>query len=142
MISTFKDFQTDQVLNIWLNASIKAHNFISEEFWRGQVDDMHDIYIPSTMTRVFSKDNDILGFYCLSEHLLNALFVSPSQQNLGVGSLLLSDAKKQSNKLNLAVYKENQQAINFYKKHHFIIKDERIDSHTKQLELVMEWSAN
>ncbi|EMX6283522.1 GNAT family N-acetyltransferase [Providencia rettgeri] len=142
MISNLKHSEIEQVLKIWLDSSIKAHDFISKDFWCDKIDDMRNIYIPSTMTRVFSEDNTILGFYCLSDQLLNALFVSPSHQNIGIGSMLLSDAKKHNNKLNLAVYKENKQAISFYKKHHFTIKSEEIDPHTKQLELLMEWVAD
>ena len=142
MVSTLNDYGIEQVLKIWLDTSIKAHGFISKEFWHDQIDDMRNIYIPSAMTRVFIKDNTILGFYCLSDHLLNALFVSPNHQNTGIGSSLLADAKKYSNKLTLAVYKENSQAISFYKKHNFIVKSEGIDPHTKHLELVMEWVAD
>lgn len=141
MIYTLEDDEIEQILKIWLDSSIVSHHFVDQNFWRDQLEAMRNIYIPSAITRTFKEGNNILGFYCLSEHSLCALFVSPEEKNKGIGSSLLSDAKNNCTKLELSVFKENYSAVHFYEKHGFIKINERMDQNTKQLELIMQWTA-
>ncbi len=46
MIRKFIESDMNQVINIWLEASIKAHDFVDGEFWESKVKDMREIYIP------------------------------------------------------------------------------------------------
>ena len=46
MISRLKETDMDQVLEIWLEASIKSHNFIKREFWESKLEDMRNLYLP------------------------------------------------------------------------------------------------
>ncbi|NMV23502.1 GNAT family N-acetyltransferase, partial [Vibrio parahaemolyticus] len=46
MIRKYNENDMDSVLEIWLNASVKAHDFISAEFWESQLENMRNIYIP------------------------------------------------------------------------------------------------
>ena len=55
MIRRFQQTDIDQVISIWLEASIKAHDFIESEFWKSKVKDMREIYIPSGETYVMVK---------------------------------------------------------------------------------------
>ncbi len=48
MIRAFKPSDMDDVLNIWLEASIGAHGFIGKEFWESRVDEMRETYIPDS----------------------------------------------------------------------------------------------
>ena len=65
MIRKFDISDMDWVLDIWLKASIDAHNFIDREFWESNVDNMRDIYIPGSETYVFSEKEIIKGFFSL-----------------------------------------------------------------------------
>ncbi|EKT64783.1 GNAT family N-acetyltransferase [Providencia burhodogranariea] len=140
MINLIEDSEIEKILKIWLDASIESHHFVDEIFWRDQLDAMRNIYIPSVTTRSFKENSNILGFYCLSGNSMHALFVSPDQQNKGIGSSLLYDAKNHCDNLELTVFKENFSAVRFYKKHGFIKINEKVDPHTKHLELFMRWS--
>ncbi len=140
MIRNFKESDMDQVISIWLEASIKAHDFVENEFWISKVDDMKNVYLPSGETYIYEKDGTLKGFVSLYEDTLAAIFVFPDFQGLGIGKELMMKAKEVRKALNLTVYKENVNSIEFYKKCGFTIEKEQIDQHTGFLELVMTFA--
>jgi len=52
MISKLKTEEINDILDIWLKASIKAHGFVAEDFWKSKIDAMRTIYIPYSETYV------------------------------------------------------------------------------------------
>lgn len=137
MIRKFKNTDIDQVINIWLKASIAAHDFIDKSFWQSKINDMKYVYLPAAETYIYEENNIIKGFLSLQKNILAALFVSPDFQGAGIGTELIKKAQSIRNNLNLTVYKENIKSIAFYKKNGFEIEKEQIDPHTGHLELVM-----
>ena len=125
--------------NLWLEASIKAHDFVPSEFWEGNVDAMRNEYLPASETLVIENDGDIAGFICLLGETVAALFVSVDKQGTGFGSQLMQHAKAEHENLNLCVYKENSPSVSFYTKHGFKVVEERVDEHTGRVEFVMDW---
>ena len=65
MIREYIEDDLDVILEIWLKASIKAHDFVEPEFWRLQTENMRTIYIPASETFVYLESNEIIGFYSL-----------------------------------------------------------------------------
>jgi len=139
MIRDYRAADIDQILAIWLSASIKAHDFIESSFWKSKISEMRDVYIPASETLVYEADGEVVGFYSLHENNLATIFVAPYSQGKGVGSALLDDVKNKRESLQLTVYKENTQSIRFYEKHGFTLVGEQIDEHTGHPELVMEY---
>ena len=137
MIRDFQQSDINQILSIWLDASIRAHNFIEKEFWESKVTDMRDIYLPASETYVYDEEGIIKGFVSLYGDTLAAIFVSPGFQSRGIGKQLVDKSKKVRDKLNLTVYKENKKSIEFYKKCGFKIEREQVDEHTGHPELLM-----
>ncbi|MFI3277049.1 N-acetyltransferase [Vibrio sp.] len=137
MIREYSVADTETVLNIWLTASIKAHNFIASEFWESQVGNMRDIYLPASQTYVFQFDGEVRGFYSLYEGILAAIFVCPEHQGSGIGKQLMQHAKLECPYLSLNVYKENQATIEFYLSQGFTIVSEQADEHTGHQEYTM-----
>ncbi len=72
-ISPFRLSQIDEVLDIWLEASIKAHYFIDTTFWQSQKESMRTIYLPNSRNFVALDHGIILGFYSLYEENLAAI---------------------------------------------------------------------
>ncbi|MEH6453791.1 MAG: N-acetyltransferase [Psychromonas sp.] len=140
MIRTYVEQDIEDLLSIWLNASIKAHDFVNAEFWLSQLESMRNIYIPASETYVFEKDAEVVGFYCLYESNLAAIFVTPELQGQGIGKQLISHAKKQRTALSLSVYKENAASYQFYLAQGFKVVSEQADQHTGHQQYTMATS--
>ncbi|PMO37099.1 GNAT family N-acetyltransferase [Vibrio splendidus] len=137
MIREYNPTDIEAVLDIWLTASIKAHDFVDLEFWESQVANMRDLYIPASTTYVYQVDGEVRGFYSLYEGILAAIFVGTEYQGSGIGKQLIDHAKLECPNLSLNVYKENQATIQFYLSQGFSIVSEQVDEHTGHQEYTM-----
>ncbi|MCW2099696.1 UNVERIFIED_ORG: putative acetyltransferase [Pseudomonas psychrophila] len=142
MIRRYKPCDVDHILDLWLDASIKAHDFIPEAFWREQLGAMRDHYLPQAENFVLEDEGRVLGFMSLHENRLAALFVSSHAQGRGLGRKLLQEAKRLHTALELNVYRANERAIAFYRAGGFSTVAESYDPVTGQHELTMRWSCN
>ncbi|MDQ7987560.1 N-acetyltransferase [Pseudomonas sp. G34] len=141
MIRPYHANDANAVLDIWLAASIQAHAFIAESFWRDQLGAMREVYLPQAETLVLEEDGQILGFASLHEHRLAALFVAPGAQGRGLGKRLLDEAKRRRDLLELSVYSANTRACAFYQACGFAVLAEQNDPHSGHPEQVMRWQA-
>ncbi len=139
MIRKYHENDIDSVLDIWLTASIKAHDFVEPSFWKSQVDNMRHLYIPASEMYIYEQHAHIAGFYALHESNLAAIFVAPEFQGNGIGTQLITHAKTQRMTLTLSVYKENQASYQFYLSRGFQVICEQNDEHTGHLEYVMKY---
>jgi len=139
MIRPYHANDADAVLDIWLSASIQAHAFVDESFWRDQLTAMGEIYLPQAETLVLEEAGQILGFASLYEHRLAALFIAPGAQGRGLGKRLLNEAKRRRDLLELSVYSANARACAFYQACSFAVVAEQHDPHTGHPEQVMRW---
>lgn len=127
----------EDVLKIWLDASVRAHDFVDSRFWQSKVGDMEQTYIPASETYVYEDEAGIKGFFSLCENTLAALFVSPEHQGEGIGRTLIARAKQIRRELELRVYTKNPKAVRFYERSGFEAVAEQVDEQTGQPELVM-----
>jgi putative acetyltransferase len=137
MIRQAEDVEREQMVAIWLSASIKAHDGVEPGFWESQRQAMSEQYLPSAQSWVYTREGTILGFCSLQQNILAALFIDPVYQGEGIGSLLLEHAKSIEPCLELSVYSMNAHAVAFYEHHGFKVLDERFDDMTGQWEKVM-----
>ncbi|MGE7959154.1 N-acetyltransferase [Pseudomonas sp. NPDC089530] len=137
MIRSFEPQDMDAVLDIWLRASLQAHDFIDAGFWQSQVDTMRDLYLPASQTYVIEQASRVLGFYSLHDDQLAALFVAPECQGQGLGKQLLAHARTLRSVLNLGVYKNNTASCGFYLAQGFVVTHEQRDEQTGQMEYLM-----
>ncbi|RCU42881.1 N-acetyltransferase [Corallincola holothuriorum] len=137
MIRKYNEQDLEAVLDIWLKASVKAHDFVDAEFWQSQVENMRNIYIPASETYVFERDSEVVGFYALHENMLAAIFIEPELQGRGIGKMLIAHAKAQRSQLTLSVYKENVSSYQFYLSQGFAVLSEQTDEHTGHPEYIM-----
>lgn len=137
MIRQYQAEDIEQVLAIWLKASIQALDFVAAEFWQSQVANMRDIYIPASKTYVFESEGEVIGFYSLHDALLAAIFVAPAHQGQGIGKQLMAHAKSQCSELTLNVYKDNVASYKFYLSQGFKVDNEHVCEHTGCAEYTM-----
>lgn len=138
MIRIFNIDDLDNIMNIWLNNNIKTHNFIDKNYWINNFDYVKTL-LPTSDIYVYEINNSIIGFIGINKNYIEGIFIKEEYQNKGVGSKLLNYIKNLYNELYLNVYKNNDNAIEFYKKHNFNIIKEKIDENTNEIELVMQY---
>ncbi|SIT91156.1 GNAT family N-acetyltransferase [Edaphobacillus lindanitolerans] len=134
-----KETEIDQLVGIWYEGSLTAHDFIDKSYWETHRQEMKEKYIPMSETYVASVGQDVVGFVSMLDHYLAALFVDVKHQGEGYGKGLLDFIKGQKESIELKVYKKNSKAVGFYLKNGFAIKEESVDEQTSEVEFLMEW---
>ncbi len=138
MIREFEDNDIDNIMQIWKSANIKAHHFISNEYWENNYEYVKNI-LPNAEIYVFIVKEEIVGFVGVNNNYIEGIFVDTNNQSNGIGTSLLNKVKESRSNLTLSVYKKNTKAINFYKENDFIITSESIDKNTNEIEYTMTW---
>ena len=139
MIRQLQNKDIDKIMEIWLESTIDAHKFISKEYWNENYNIVKDVYIPMSKTFIYEDNDDIRGFISvINNDFIGALFVEKNYQGQGIGKSLIDYAKNLYDNLSLAVYKENEKALEFYKKMGFKIISENINEDTNCVEYIMK----
>ncbi len=141
MIRTFRESDLSAVMKIWLDTNIKAHNFISKEYWTSNYEMVKEI-LPKAEIYVYEDyaTNLINGFIGLTDSYIVGLFVKETAQSKGIGKQLLDHVKSIKFNMSLSVCQENIRAVHFYQREEFQIQSENIDDNTNEKELIMTWS--
>ena len=106
MIRKMKLTDLDKVMDIWLFSNIQAHDFIPEEYWRSNWQQVRPCFRRRKLY-VYEKDDDIRGFIGMMENYIAGIFVDEKFRSCGIGRELLDYAKiREKKKLSLSVYKK------------------------------------
>ncbi|MCC0783400.1 N-acetyltransferase [Clostridioides sp. ES-S-0108-01] len=141
MIRKSNDEDINKIMEIWKESTIKAHEFISKEYWKSNYNTVKNEYIPISDTFVYEDGQEIKGFISIiDKSFIGALFINTNYQNLGIGGKLLDYVTKEYKNLSLAVYKDNKEAVVFYNKKGFKIVEEQINEDSGFKEYIMEYS--
>lgn len=139
MIRSLENKDIDKVMDIWLKSTIKAHDFISKEYWENNYNDVKNIYIPMANTFLYEDEEKIKGFISIiNNEFIGALFVDIDYQGNGIGKALINYAMEKYKKLNLAVYKDNKKSVEFYLKNGFTIIKEQLNDDCGCIEYIMK----
>lgn len=134
-----KNSDIDLIMRIWKESTIKSHNFIDESYWIANYNTVKDVYIPISETFIYEDDSIVKGFISIiNNEFIGALFVDINSQGLGVGSELMDFAIKKYKNLELAVYKDNKKAVEFYKNKGFKIITEQDNEDSGYKEYIMK----
>lgn len=141
MIRQYNEGDLDAVMQIWLYTNIRAHNFISSDYWQSNFDMVKEM-LPHAEIYVHEDDcaKRIDGFIGLDDDYIEGIFVKETMQSKGIGKQLLNHAKEFKSKLKLRVYQRNEKAIKFYLREKFSIQSESVDDNTGEKEFVMIWN--
>ncbi|AWV86193.1 N-acetyltransferase [Acinetobacter radioresistens] len=129
----------EKLVDIWFEASIRAHHFIPESYWEENKVEMQNNYLPRSEVYLAEDEQQIYGFIALVENEIAAIFVAPDQQGKGIGKLLISHAKNLRPQLVLNVYQDNKNSIAFYKSEGFEVVQESLETETQSKVFVMSW---
>lgn len=132
--------EVPQLADIWLRASLRAHDFIPADFWESRRDAMATRHLlAADELLVLEVEGRLIGFAALNGETLEALFVDPEVQSYGHGSRLMAEAMARHQRLTLCVYSRNVRAVSFYRRLGFQIAGERTEPLTGEAETLMVW---
>ena len=139
MIRKLNEADIDKVMDIWMKSTIKAHDFISKEYWQNNYNTVKEVYIPMSETFVYKDVQGIKGFISvINNEFIGALFVDIDFQGNGIGKQLIDYAVSKYGKLQLAVYKENKKSVEFYINRGFKIIKEQVNEDSGHNEYIMQ----
>ena len=134
-----KPTETETIIRIWLEGNTQAHSFIQPDYWLSHVEYMRQA-LPQAQVYICEINGEIVGFVGLDGNHIAGLFVNEQHQSQGIGTSLIDFIKQQHFTLTLTVYRKNEKALQFYRKHNFVVMEERIDTKTNEEELLMRWN--
>jgi len=139
MVKEFDICKIDEVMQIWLDTNIAAHDFIPKEYWTDNYEIVKTM-LPNADILIYEED-EIKGFIgIVDKTYIAGLFVSKKFQGCGIGTKLIEVCKNRYPILMLDVYVKNDKAVIFYSNHGFRIKEEKENSDTKEVEYTMQWT--
>lgn len=128
-----------RVMELWLDANLKAHSFIPAAYWKSNFDAVKEM-LPQAEVYVYEDASEIDAFVGLNGTYIEGIFVSSEMQSKGIGRRLLDFVKTKRTKLCLNVYQKNTRAIDFYQREGFKIRCEGLDESTGEKDYEMVWS--
>lgn len=138
MIRRLQKSEINRVADIWLDTNIKAHSFISAQYWYDNFESVKEALIQAEVY-IYETDNKIGGFVGLSNDYIAGIFICSKAQSNGMGKQLLDFVKGIRNELSLSVYQKNARAVKFYQRENFEIQCENVDENTGEKEYLMTW---
>lgn len=138
MIRRLQRTDISRVADIWLDTNLKAHYFISPQYWKSNFNLVKEMLSQSEVY-VYENGREIQGFIGMSDEYIEGIFVPDEIQSQGIGKLLMDFIKDKKEKLRLTVYQKNTRAIHFYQREGFKIQCEDLDEATSEKEYVMIW---
>lgn len=149
MIRKLRREDIHQVMSIWLEGNLQAHNFIKENYWKAYYDSVQEqllsaeVYVYEEEREEGKKDGlqhkSILGFAGMEGDYLAGIFVNQKFRSMGIGKCLLDHIKEYHTHFSLKVYQKNTKAIGFYHREGLVITAEGTDAETKEEEYTMTW---
>ena len=130
MVRKLQKADIDRVADIWLDTNLKAHDFISAQYWKRNFELVKEMLLQA---EVYVYESDQNNDY------IEGIFVSDKMQSQGIGKILLNDTKDKRNELRLNVYRKNTRAISFYQREGFEIQSDGLDEATGEKDYVMVW---
>lgn len=128
-----------RVTELWYEASVIAHHFIPDDYWKNSREAMATSYLPDSEVYVAVENDKITGFVAMQGNYLAAIFVDHRMQGRGTGKKLLNFMKNKRSFIQLKVYKKNLKSMAFYKSQKFISISEDIERETGECEVLLEW---
>lgn len=135
-IRAYKPEDLEQIMKLWLDSNLEAHDFIDKSYWEAHYEDVRQAVAQSEIL-VCEEKGRIVGFAGVRDNCLEGLFVSADRRGEGIGKQLLERCKVKYPKLELNVYEKNAQALRFYKKQGFQIIAEQVEEETGEKEYRM-----
>ncbi len=119
MIRDFRTDDTDALVTVWKAASSIAHPFLSDDFIESEADNLRNIYLIHTQTRVIQTGEPAAGFIAMMGNEIGGLFLDPNLHGRGYGRALVNDISKRHRTIEVEVFERNSVGRRFYDRYGF-----------------------
>jgi putative acetyltransferase len=118
------NYLLDTLLEIWESSVRTTHLFLSEDNIEKLIPEVKEgIKTIEQLFVVINEDNVYCAFMGVSKNKIEMLFVGKEFRSKGIGGQLLNYAVNTLNVLYVDVNEQNDQAIGFYKKYGFKLRN-------------------
>ena len=135
MIRPYTEADLPAVLDIWYQASVVAHSFLSEDFLARERVTIAEQWMPIAETFIYELDGAAVGFISMIGNEVGAIFVDPGVQNRGIGRSLMDHVREGRPYLELDVFEENALGRRFYDRYGFRFVDVHMNDEAGHAEL-------
>ena len=139
MIRKFEMKDTKQVMQIWLDVNMDAHNFVQGDYWLSNYQSVQKQLLQADIF-VYEQDEEIQGFVGMTDDYLAGIFVDKKCRSMGIGKELLECVKQNYPVFSLNVYQKNSRAVDFYLREGLSIISKGIDEDTSEADYTMVWN--
>lgn len=136
-IRKFELDDLDQVMKIWLDGNLAAHDFVPKKYWLDHFDEVRE-ELKHADILVAEEDGQVAGFVGMQGDYLAGIFVDKKFQHHGIGKRLLNEIKQSHESFSLNVYAKNTPALSFYKKQGLEIVKRQVDEFGNE-DCLMAW---
>jgi putative acetyltransferase len=141
MIRLYQESDLEEIIELWYQASLIAHPFLSEKFLAEEAYRIEHVYLPNVQTWVYEEQGKAVGFISLAGSEVGGLFVHPSMQRQGVGRALMDQACSLHDTLELDVFEANPIGRAFYDKYGFVPIRRFVHDETGETEIRLRYGA-
>lgn len=140
MIRLYKNTDLKEIVDIWYNSIIDAHDFIDKNYWTEAKEIIVDKYLIESDTYVFEEKGIIKGFISvITMDSIWGLFVDHKYRRNGIADGLIKHVQGLYDVLSVSVYKKNEEALWVFKQNNFCYEHTQVDMNTKEEELFLVW---
>jgi GNAT superfamily N-acetyltransferase len=117
----------DELIALWLAATIPGQDFLPEEHWQAMEPEIRQDLLPIADTWVVIEDGHMVAFMSVIGDLIGGLFTHPDHQGRGHGRSLVELARKMLGPVYVEVFEANERALRFYRKVGFVDHERAIE---------------
>lgn len=138
-IRKFQSKDLTQIMEIWLEGNLDAHDFISEDYWKNHYEEVKESICQAEIL-VDEENGAIRGFLGMQENYVAGIFVKRDFRATGIGKGLMEMVKQDHEELEVSVYEKNSAALRFYLREGFEKEHVSREEETGEIEFLLKWS--
>ena len=139
MIRLYEEEDVEAILEVWYQASLLAHSFLTDAFLAEERVKMREVFLPNSTTWVYEDDGQVVGFLSMVGNEVGGLFVHPAKHRHGVGRALMDKAFSLCDFLELDVFEKNNVGRAFYAKYGFVPIDQYREEQTGEMTIRLRY---
>lgn len=117
----------DELIDVWLAATIPGQDFLPEAHWRAMEPEVRHDLLPVADTWVVVENKQMVAFMSVIGDLIGGMFTHPDHQGRGHASRLIEVAREHFKPVYVEVFEANERALGFYRWAGFIDHERNID---------------